>query len=109
MKRNCFSLCEFFKFTRAARDGGDRLKGRRKYKPRVRTGEMCNNCAGEKQDNKWQVGVLILLLVETLCSQECILCGTSYHNTCLNNWTATTIGFFLCPPCHAIEVAKEPE
>jgi len=82
------SLCEFFKFTRAAKNGVER--GRR-YKPRKRLLETCDNCQGNRGGRDWK---------------ECILCSRSFHTECLEDWRSTTMDFFLCEPCYSIEVVK---
>ena len=41
-----------------------------------------------------------------MITQECILCLKSYHTDCVEDWRSTMMDFFLCKPCHAIEVAK---
>lgn len=82
------SLCEFFKFTRAAKNGIER--GRR-YKPREISVETCDNCGGKRGARDWK---------------ECILCLRSFHTDCLDDWRSTTMDFFLCKTCHSIEVVK---
>jgi len=82
------SLCEFFKFSRAAKNGTE--TGRR-YKPRERIEEKCDTCGSLRGGRDWK---------------ECILCLRSYHTDCAEDWPSTMMDFFLCKPCHAIEAAK---
>jgi len=82
------SLCEFFKFSRAVKNGTE--KGRR-YKPRERMEEKCDTCGSFRGGRDWK---------------ECILCLRSYHTDCAEDWRSTMMDFFLCKPCHAIEAAK---
>jgi len=82
------SLCEFFKFSRAAKNGTE--TGRR-YKPRERIEEKCDTCGGPRGGRDWK---------------ECILCLRSYHTDCAEDWWSTMMDFFLCKLCHAIEAAK---
>jgi len=82
------SLCEFFKFSRAVKNGTE--KGRR-YKPRERMEEKCDTCGSLRGGRDWK---------------ECILCLRSYHTDCAEDWQSTMMDFFLCKPCHAIEAAK---
>ena len=105
------SLCEFMKFSRAAKATGSRPA--RKYNPRKRPEEDCHKCRKYREDDNWQVDVrsfcwpFMLLFVETLCLQECVLCRRSYHTKCLEEWKKTTLNeFFLCLPCFEIEAEK---
>ena len=60
---NC-SLCEFFKFTRAAKNGIER--GRR-YKPRETSVETCDNCGGRRGATDWKVGSSLFWELQASC------------------------------------------
>ena len=59
------SLCEFFKFTRAAKNGVER--GRR-YKPRKILVETCDICRGKRGGRDWKVGCTFVGL------EHCLTC-----------------------------------
>ena len=103
------SLCEYFKFTRAVKNGIERG---RKYKPRKVPEESCGICRNQKEARDWKVSFMQVSTLEKrvffnkLHFQECILCAQSFHTDCLEDWRNTTIDFFLCEPCYVIEVVK---
>jgi hypothetical protein len=89
------SLCEYFKFARAARRAGGTVSGRR-YQPAGRPEAVCGECHGKAGGG----GVL-----------RCVLCSAAFHQACLGpGWAVTMMDWWLCAPCHAVEAAKgEPE
>merc|ERR550525_697075 len=54
------SLCEFFKFSRAVKNGTE--KGRR-YKPRERVEEECDTCGGLRGGRDWKECILCLRVI----------------------------------------------
>jgi len=88
------SLCEYFKFCRAAKEGGS-TSHRRKYNPRVKEEVFCDTCQDTLENSCFQD------------YQECVLCSRAYHNSCLpHHWTSTQLDFWLCSQCHSIEAVK---
>ena len=54
-----FSLCEFFKFSRAVKNGTE--KGRR-YKPRERMEEKCDTCGSLRGGRDWKVVLFFITI-----------------------------------------------
>ena len=68
------SLCEFMKFSRAAKATGSRPA--RKYNPRKRPEEDCHKCRKYREDNNWQVDV------RSFCSCCFLLRHFVYRSAC---------------------------
>ena len=79
----CFSLCEFLKFTQAARAPGDWIK-EGKYQPKEKVDEKCTNCSGQKDEEEKLAGGFNKLCC-CLVAKESVLFARSYQKSCVRN------------------------